>query len=351
MTSYERIKRTFEHKETDRIPICDSPWAGTLRRWHNEGMPDGVAYEDYFDLDKIAHIGVDITPRYEQKVLEENERWQIVTTNWGVTMKNFKEEDSTPEFLDFKVNTPKAWEEAKARMTHTADRIDWSYLQANYDRWRSEGQWIQAEFWFGFDVAHSWMAGTEDFLCALLTEPDWVKDVFNTYLDSCIALFEQIYNKGYRFDSVKWPDDMGYKDTTFFSPDLYRELLQPIQKRAVEWAHNHGAYAHLHSCGNIMSLLPDITATGIDALNPLEVKAGMDCKVIKETYGKSLVLHGGVNAALWDQPEALFTHMEEQLPVLAKDGGYIFASDHSIPNSVTLDTFRKIVERVKAQKP
>ena len=28
MNSYERIKRMYEHKEADRIPIIDDPWAG-----------------------------------------------------------------------------------------------------------------------------------------------------------------------------------------------------------------------------------------------------------------------------------------------------------------------------------
>ena len=349
MTSYERIKRTFEHKETDRIPIVDSPWAGTIRRWIREGMPANTDWRDYFGADKVVRIGADISPRYEVKVLEENDRWQIVTSEWGLTMRNFKEEDSTPEFLDYKVNTREAWEEAKKRMTPSRDRINWEFLK-QYDKWRAEGYWIEAGFWFGFDVTHSWMAGTETVLCAMLEDPEWVKDMFNTYLDMCIAQFEMIWDAGYRFDSIFWPDDMGYKGTSFFSRDTYRELVQPVQKRAVKWAHDRGIYAHLHSCGNIMSLLTDIVETGIDALNPLEVKAGMDGAKIKEEYGKKLVLHGGVNAAMFGDREKVLAEVREKIPILAKDGGYIFASDHSIPNNTELETFRQITDIVKAYK-
>ena len=106
MTTKERFQRMYEHREADRIPIIDSPWAGTMRRWHREGMPEGVDWRDYFDIDKVESIGVDITPRYEVKVLEDTDRYQIVTTPWGVTLKNFKELDSTPEFLDYKVTSP-----------------------------------------------------------------------------------------------------------------------------------------------------------------------------------------------------------------------------------------------------
>ncbi|MBR5616154.1 MAG: hypothetical protein IKW66_04975, partial [Clostridia bacterium] len=164
MTSKERFSRMFEHREADRVPIIDSPWAGTLRRWRAEGMPADVDWRDYFGVDKMSRIGVDITPRFPVKIIEETDRYIIKTTSWGVTQKTFKQEDSTPEMLDFKVNSAEAWERAKRMMTLDEDRIPWDYLKKNYDRWRAEGHWISAGFWFGFDVAHSWMMGTETML-------------------------------------------------------------------------------------------------------------------------------------------------------------------------------------------
>ena len=49
MTSKERFSRMFQHKEADRVPIFDSPWAGTIARWEREGMPKGMDWRDYFD--------------------------------------------------------------------------------------------------------------------------------------------------------------------------------------------------------------------------------------------------------------------------------------------------------------
>ncbi|MGF7142997.1 uroporphyrinogen decarboxylase [Anaerotaenia torta] len=346
LSSYERILRTYQHKDIDRVPIHDVPWSGTITRWKKEGMPEDCDWRDYFGVDKVEGIAVDITPRYEVKVLEDTDRYQIVTTPWGVTLKNFKEEDSTPEFLDFKVNTKEAWEKARERMIPSRDRIDWNYLKENHPKWRADHRWIEAQFWFGFDVTHSWMVGTEDLLVALIEEPEWAVDMFQTYLDMCIAQFDMIWDAGYTFDSIYWPDDMGYKNTAFFSTAMYRELLKPIHKRAVDWAHKKGIYAQLHSCGNIMKLLPDIIETGIDCLNPLEVKAGMDVIGVKERYGRNLVLHGGVNAQMWDKLDEILPVIDELIPKVAQDGGYIFASDHSIPNSVSLYNFKTIVRRV-----
>ncbi len=347
MTTKERFLRTFEHKEADRVPIIDDPWGGTIRRWQREGMPVGMEWEDYFGVDKIGNIGVDITPQYEKKIIEETKDYTIYTTGWGVTQKEFKEQDSTPEFIDFKVTTPEAWEDAKKRMLAGENRIPWDYLKKNYDKWVAEGRWIQAGFWFGFDVTHSWMVGTETLLIAMYEEPEWVVDMFNTYLDCCIHNFEQIWDAGYRFDSIKWPDDMGYKNTTFFSNEMYRELLKPVHKRAVDWAHAKGIYAHLHSCGDIMTRIDDLVDIGIDALNPLEVKAGMDPLKLKREHGHELVLHGGINAVLWDDRDAIIAEIDRMVPALKENGGYVFSSDHSIPNSVSLENFKAIVAEIK----
>ena len=347
MNSWERIKRMYEHKEADRVPIIDDPWRGTIRRWQREGMPVGMDWEDYFGADKLGVFQVDITPRYEEKVLEETDRYFIATSKWGVTMKHFKEEDSTPEFLDYKVTTPETWADAKMRMTLEDDRIPWDYLKKNFPKWRAEGRWIRSEFWFGFDVTHSWMMGTENVLIAMMEEPELVEDMFATYLDRSIALYDRLWDAGYRFDEMFWYDDMGYKGTTFFSPEMYRRLLKSYHTKAVKWAHDHGIVAQLHSCGDVRTLVPDILETGVDALNPLEVKAGMDPVALKKQYGDRLTLRGGINAVNWSNTEAILAEINQKVPVLKENGGFIFSSDHSIPNSVSLENMRMIMEEIK----
>lgn len=232
-------------------------------------------------------------------------------------------------------------------MRPTRDRINWQHLHENYSKWRKDGLWIQAGLWFGFDVTHSWIVGTERLLFALIEVPDWCRDIFAHELETQLALLDMVWEAGYQFDCISWPDDMGYKGTQFFSLEMYRELVKPFHKRAIEWAHAKGVKAHLHSCGNINTFIPDLISIGLDALNPLEVKAGMDPAHLKKTYGKDLVLHGGINAVLWDHPDQIKAEMERVLPVLKQNGGYIFSSDHSVPSSVSLEDFRHIVSLAK----
>lgn len=100
MTTHERFTRMYEHREADRIPIFDSPWSETIDRWCAEGMPTRD-YVSYFNLDKVATISVDNSPRYEEKVLEETDEYRIYTTSWGATQKSWKKHGSTPRISGF----------------------------------------------------------------------------------------------------------------------------------------------------------------------------------------------------------------------------------------------------------
>ena len=347
MTTHERVTRMFQHKEADRVPITDWPWQGTLRRWVREGMPAEADWREYLDIDKFEGFHMDVSPRYTKEILEDTPEYTIEKTSFGVTLKQLKKEDATPEFLDFHVNDPARWAEAKARMIPSPDRIDFAKWENNYAKWRKADSWIQGNFWFGFDATHSWMTGTETLLIAMMEDPEWVDDMFEHMLKMNMALYSMLWDRGMKFDSVFWCDDMGYKGTQFFSLNKYREISKKYHKIAIDWAHERGIYAHLHSCGMVEPFIPDLIEIGLDGLNPLEVKAGMNPRGLKAKYGDKLLLHGGVNAVLWDKEEEIEEELRRVVPVLKENGGYIFASDHSIPSSVSLDSMKRIVWLVK----
>jgi uroporphyrinogen decarboxylase len=347
MTSKERFTRMFEHKEADRVPIIDGPWGTTIARWRREGLPENVSYVDYFGLDHTAGIGVDNSPRFEPKTIEETDEYRIYTTKWGATRRSWKHVTSTPEHISYRIVDRDSWEKAKERIQPTRDRVNWDHLKNNYKSWREKGYWINAGLTFGYDITHANIVGMERLLIAMLEEPEWCMDLFSYLLEVNLALLDMVWDAGYHFDGIHWCDDMGYKGTQFFSLKVYREVLKPYHKRAIDWAHEKGIKAHLHSCGNINTFVPELVEIGLDALNPLEVKAGMNPIYLKKTYGKNLVFKGGINAVLWDKPDEIKAEMEKVLPVMKESGGYIFSSDHSIPDSVSFQDFTQIVELAK----
>jgi uroporphyrinogen decarboxylase len=337
----------YEHREADRVPVTDIPWAATIARWEREGLPKGTNFADYFGLDQIVRIAADNSPRYPVGVVEETDECRIVTNKWGATYKEWKNAESTPEFLNFTIVDRDSWAKAKARIKPDRDRVDWETLKREYPVWRERGHWINGLFYFGFDVTHAWIVGTERLLMAMVEDPEWCMDIFNHTLDVEIALFEMIWDAGYTFDGAFWWDDMGYKRNQFFSLRTYREVLKPVHARLIEWAHARGIKTHLHSCGDITPFVPELTDMGLDCLHPLEVKAGMDSLRVKKEFGDRLVLHGGINAMLWNQPDAMEAEIRQKLPALKQDGGYIFSSDHSVPSSTSLEDFRRTIEVAK----
>ena len=184
----------YAHKDADRIPIIDGPWGTTIERWHREGMPTDIGYVEYFGLDKTVGIGADNGPRWPRQIIEETEEYIIEKTPWGVTYRNWKHIASTPEYLDFTVRDRDTWREAKERMTPDPDRIPWDWIKRDYKSWREAGCWINYGFWFGFDITHAHMVGTENILMMLAEDPEWCAEMFNHELDVDIALFEQIWD-------------------------------------------------------------------------------------------------------------------------------------------------------------
>ena len=347
MTSHERFARMFGHKEADRVAMWDFPWPGTLARWRREGMPKNISYDDYFDVDKVSRIVVDNSPRFPQSVIEETDAFITKMTSWGCKERNFKHEDSTPDFMDYTITEKDIWLEAKQRMTPSDDRIPWDYLKANYAGWRKDGHWILADCEFGFNHFLSYVVGTERLLIAMMEDPEWVADMFVHSLNVNTALLDRVWDAGYTFDMFNIREDMGYSYSQFFSVNTYREIVKPAHQKAVNWAHSKGAKVRLHSCGNIIPFLPEIAEVGFDALHPMEVKAGMKPDEVKAKYGDKLTLHGGFNAMLWKDYGAIEAEMRRLLPILKQNGGYIFGSDHSIPNDVSFENIQKIIRLAK----
>jgi uroporphyrinogen decarboxylase len=170
----------------------------------------------------------------------------------------------TPEFLSHTIVDADAWRKAKERIT-PPHRVDWDLLQRDK---KEQGAWIVPIVWFGFDVTHAWMVGTERVLLALAEDPDWLVDMWHTELETELTLLDMVWEAGYTFDSILWYDDMGYKYNQFFSLRMYRNLLKPFHQRAIDWAHAKGIKAHLHSCGDVRPFVPELVNMGLDALNP-----------------------------------------------------------------------------------
>jgi uroporphyrinogen decarboxylase len=346
MTTRERVKCMFEHRDADRVPVADSPWDSTLARWRREGLPEGADWGEFLDVDCLRIVIPDGSPRYPVQVLESTPEYRVYTTQWGATKKDYFANSGALGYLDYTIKDRAAWQKAKARMQPAKDRVDWAELKQKYHHWRERDDWVMGGLWFGFEVTYSHMVGTNLFT-AMVEDEEWVLDMVNTMLDNSIANLEMVMAEGYEFDAIMWYNDMGYKGHQFMSVPMYRRLFKDADRRAAQWAHSKGLPVYYHSCGNLGPLVAELVDAGVDMLNPLEVKAGMDPLALKDRFGDRLAFHGGLNALLYEDPEQMWAEMERLIPAMKENGGYIIGTDHSIPDSVSLETYRQFVARAK----
>ena len=103
-----------------------------------------------------------------------------------------------------------------------------------------------------------------------------------------------------------------------------------------------------HGCGNIHAIFEDYIDAGIDALNPLEVKAGMDVIDLRRRYGHRMAFCGNSDIQTWETGDRTAIRREVLRKLnAARGGGIIFQSDHSVSSSVSGQTYDYIVKLVR----
>jgi uroporphyrinogen decarboxylase len=346
MTSRERITLALDHQEADRIALHDSPWGTTITRWHQEGLPEGVGPFDYFHYE-MTGTGPDTTHRFPTETVEETEEYTIVRNSNGALTRNWKSKTSTPEMMDFTITSRALWEEHKSRLEVTKDRIDWENGLKAQAAAREKGYWWFYSGAFGYDKTQG-IVGSQRLLLSMLEEPAWVADMFMTSADLVIGCAEEMMGGGFQFDGAFLYDDLGYRNGPLFSPKLYRELLQPAHKKACDFFHGKGLKVILHTCGGVRPIVPDLIESGFDCLEPLEVKSGMNLIELKKEFGEVLSFMGGIDVRAMAHPDPSLIEEETRTKITCakQGGGYIYHSDHSVPDNVSFERYQRVIALV-----
>lgn len=125
----------------------------------------------------------------------------------------------------------------------------------------------------------------EDAFCYLIEEPEELEAFFTTLTDWHIEL-ARIAKEIYHSDMILLHDDMGTQTSTFFSTDMYVDLLQPHYKRFTDAIHNMGMHAAIHSCGCIAAHIPEFINSGFEMWEAQE--NANDCPLLMKEYGDKL---------------------------------------------------------------
>ncbi|HNR29973.1 MAG TPA: uroporphyrinogen decarboxylase family protein [Candidatus Hydrogenedentes bacterium] len=350
MTSRERIGRILRRQPVDRIGVFEHFWGDTIKLWTDQGhIREGESLEDHFGFDFMMHWPFNMVAQldFEPVVVEETEETVLTRDGNGALLRRHKLHDATPEHVDFLVKDRAGWEEhVKPFLAPDRRRID---FQGYRDRKRLAAENNRFFCWAGvnvFELMHP-VCGHEYMLMGMAMDPDWVKDMVNTLCGLTLDLMDILFAEEGPPDGIWFYEDMGLKGRPFMSPAMYREIIQPAHARTVDYAHARGMPVVMHSCGYVAPLVPGMVEAGIDALQVIEVKAGMDLVQLFRDFGDRLSFIGGIDVrTLYSNDRAVIdAELEKKIPVVKGRYGYVLHSDHSIPDQVRYESYRYFVDR------
>ena len=162
-------------------------------------------------------------------------------------------------------------------------------------------------------------------------------------LVDCWAWFLPRYAHG--FVGCRMGDDLGFKASLLTNPRTVREQILPQYRRIIAQVHAVGKPFLWHSCGNILSIMEDAIAAGIDAKHSNEDAIAPFDQWIA-AYGQRIGLLGGFDLGLvcTATPEELFARaVEDGRRFRATAQGYALGSGNSIPDYVPVDNYLALV--------
>ena len=145
---------------------------------------------------------------------------------------------------------------------------------------------------------------------------------------------------GRYIDAILVNDDLGTQTGPMLSPETYREMILPYQKRLFGFIKQRAEVPLLlHSCGSVREFIPDLIEAGVDALNPIQVSAaGMNPAELKREFGRDLVFWGGgcdtQEVLCRRSPEQVKAEVRRRAADLAPGGGFVFTQVHNIQPDV-----------------
>jgi uroporphyrinogen decarboxylase len=360
----ERLTKALKHEEPDRVPISDFFWGGFKERWRRElNLPDDADPYYHYDLDWIVTVP-NMDPKIRSfEILSETSDEVVLKTGYGSLIRK-KFACPMPEFIGWETDTLEKLEALEFDDAFDRRR----YFEAGDNQIAGVGDgfernspaWVETVqgLYPDFPVFGSMgecsecltrLIGQENTFMWMGLYPERMGECINRigrfYLDCTKALIEA--GQGLLDGLVIW-GDVAYTKGLFFSPDYWRRYFKPWVQAMVELAHENGLPVIYHGCGNVKQIFQDYIDIGVNAYNPLEVKAEMDVVELRRQYDHQMGFCGGSDIQIWEtgDQEAIRKHVLRMLNA-GKGGGLVFQSDHSVSSSVSGHTYDYIVKLVR----
>jgi len=340
MSPYERVEAVMQGKIPDRVPFDFWAVPETIEKLQNYLQVDS-------EEEVLRLLGIDCRMIWPDYIGPELEKFDDGTfyNELGSLRKLVRNDFSTyEEYAAFPLAEAKTKAEVDAwEKWPKTEYWDWAAVPAQIDQINDPVRY-HIRYQVGGIFESSWaLYGLDKFLMDLMTNPEVPCAIMDKYTDMMIANVRSLAKvAGDKIDMVYTYDDVAIQNNLLMSPRVWRKHILPRHLRLNKVIKECGFKIMYHSCGAIVPLIePLIAEMEIDVLNPLQPRAaGMDMQLIKDTYGKRIAFHGGIDLQHTlpnGTQQEVYDEVRERCEILGKDGGYIGTSAHYIQADVPVE--------------
>jgi uroporphyrinogen decarboxylase len=352
MTCTQRVIAALSFQSPDYMPLNEQYWGITVQRWRErQRLPplDIPLLDNVYDSEMCSYYGVDlIIVRADDeffpsrvRLIREEGGYRILRDGWGQLVRRRKGW-AYDEILEVALADKHDLDKLEFESPYDDRRYEVFLGQLEHERAKPGGGACTLPRVGGPFLRSWWLRGTEQFLTDIAEDPDFVYELVGRVVDHRIAIGLEELRRGNVYKAgIMIADDMGHNDGLFISPRSYEKVFLPHIARMVK-AFKEGGAARVvhHSDGDVRSLLDAWVDIGIDAVHPVEPRAGMDVVKLRERYGDRLAFIGGLCNTIILPSGTNDEVREHVLYILsaAKEGGLVIGA-HSIGGDIPLERY------------
>lgn len=337
MTSKQRVLKTFNHENPDRVPINYHSNPGVDARLR-EYL--GIAQGDHIGL--YHALGVDfrgVGAPYTGRILHTSDREdRIVDPLHGWRLKYIRHASGGYwDYCDFPLID--ADEETVADWPFPdPDDYDYSVLPDQVKHNNDYAIFVGGAG-LGCIINHmGFLRGMEQCLVDLVTDDPAGVLLINKFIDYQYKVYERTMDKiGRLVDFVWMGEDLGAQFTQLISRSTFIKYILPVHKRFIELAAFYGKPAMMHTCGSSSWAYEDYIEAGLKGVDTLQPEAAnMSPEYLKKTFGGRLFFHGCISTAgpiAFGTAEETVRYCRNTLEIMMPGSGYCFAPTHSLQDN------------------
>jgi uroporphyrinogen decarboxylase len=187
--------------------------------------------------------------------------------------------------------------------------------------------------------------GIENFLADLAGEPAFARRLLNRIIEKNLVMLENILSCA-EIDGVLLGSDWGTQVDLIMSPATWEEMIRPGEQREYDLVRQYGKQVWIHSCGNVVKIIPALIEMGVDVLNPVQPEA-MDLTHLKSEFGDRLTFWGGISTQRtlpYGTPEEVKEESRQVRSLLGASGGFVFSPAQEIQGDVPAENILALIE-------